>query len=33
VEVEGVEMSDGRVRADKVTIKKKAPRLDELQDE
>jgi hypothetical protein len=24
VEVEGVQMSDGRVRADKVTIKKKA---------
>jgi hypothetical protein len=33
VEVEGVQMSDGRVRADKVTIKKKAPRLDERQNE
>jgi hypothetical protein len=33
VDVEGVEMSDGRVRADMVTIKKKAPGLDEPQDE
>jgi hypothetical protein len=33
VEVEGVQMSDGRVRADKVTIKKKAPRIDEPQNE
>jgi hypothetical protein len=30
VEVEGVQMSDGTVRADKVTIKKKAPGLDGL---
>jgi hypothetical protein len=31
VEVEGVEMSDGRVRADEVRIKKEAGERDDLQ--
>ena len=33
VEVEGVQMSDGRVRADKITIKKKAGDRDDALDE
>jgi Domain of unknown function (DUF5666) len=33
VEVDGVQMSDGRVRADTVTMKKKAGGADNQQDE